>query len=284
MQPLTRRSLVRGAAALAPVAAVTLAESPTGALTSSTARLARGTAACADGGDVAALLAHDMVGKHAGRMHGVPLNYNWAKRPRVGAGNHPARHGFHAVSAWGQIYEDAEGSPARNVRVSCRDISLWLLSRRTGRWRRANASKSVNGANYVEDFEGNASRPADLRQEPHGATSATLGGGYNFHFYALRERTVIDPADIAGVVSLYSARVIMDDPAGPDERHLARYLASAGADYWLDKTVGVQPGTSADVGIGKARYLGPDWLTLTMSTLPLRQLERSSPPVCVRGR
>ena len=284
MQPLTRRSLVRGAAVLTPVAALALPGTSTDAVTRAAPGLARGTAGCADGAEVASLLAHDMVGKHAGRMHGVPLNYNWAKRPRVGAGNHPARHGFHAVSAWGQIYEDAEGSPARNVRVSCRDISLWLLSRRTGKWRRANASKSINGANYVEDFEGNASKPADLRQEPNGATSATLGGGYNFHFYALRERTLIEPSDVGGVVALYSARVIMDDPEGPDERHLARYLASAGADYWLDKTVGVEPGTSADVGIGKARYLGPDWLTLTMATLPLRQLERNSPPVCLRGR
>ncbi len=230
------------------------------------------------------MLAHDMVGKHAGRMHGVPSSYNWAKQPRVGVGNHPAKHGFHAVSAWGQIYEDIDGSPARNVRVSCRDISLWLLSRRTGRWRQANASRRINGANYVEDFAGNASKPADLRDEPRGAVSATLGGGYNFHLYALRERAVIDPDDVAGVVSHYSARVIMDDPAGPDERHLARYLASAGADYWLDKHVGAGPGTVADVGIGKARYLGPDWLTLTMSTLPLRKLAASSPPVCLRGR
>jgi hypothetical protein len=283
MQPLTRRSLVRGAAALAPVAALARPQSSTG-LPGSYAGAARGSSGCAAGKEVASLLAHDMTGKHAGRMHGVPLSYNWAKHPRVGVGNHPDRHGFHAVSAWGQIYEDADGSPARNVRVSCRDISLWLLSRRTGQWRRVNSSKSVNGANYVEDFVGNVSKPADLRSEPHGAVSATLGGGYNFHIYALDVRAMIDPSDIGGVVSLYSARVIMDDPAGPDERHLARYLASGGADYWLDATVGAMPGTVADVGIGKARYLGPDWLTLTMSTLPLRQLEKSCPPVCLRGR
>ena len=67
----------------------------------------------------------------------------------------------------------------------------------------------------------------------------------------------------------------MDDPNGVDERHLARYLASAGADYWLDQYVGAYPGTVRDVGIGKARYLTSDWLTLTMSTLPLRKLQRT---------
>lgn len=271
MRPVTRRSLVRGAVLAAPAAAVGL---PDPAL----------AVPCAPAERVASLLAHDMVGKHAGRMHGVPATYNWAKRPRLGVGNRPARHGFTAVSAWGQVYEDAAGSPARNVRVACKDIGLYILSRSTGRWRKANASRRVNGANYVEDFAGNASKPADLRDEPGGAVSATLGGGWNFHLYSIRGRAPIDPGDVAGVVSVYSAKVVMDDPNGVDERHLARYLASAGADYWLDRYVGPATGTVGDVGIGKARYLTSDWLTLTMSTLPLRKLERNPPPVCLRGK
>jgi hypothetical protein len=262
---------VRSAAVAGPVVALGVAEP---------AQAAR----CAPLAEVPSLLAHDMVGKHAGRMHGVPLSYDWATRPRVGVGNHPARRGFQAISAWGQIYEDAAGSPARNVRVACRDISLWILSRRTGKWRRANGSRRVNGANYLEDFTGNQSKPADLRNEPDGAVSATLGGGYNFHLYSIRTRSRIDPADVAGVVSIFSARVIMDDPHGPDERHLARYLASAGGDYWLDEHVGSAPGTVADVGIGKARYLTSDWLTLSMSTLSIRRLRQNPPRLCLRRR
>ena len=281
VETVSRRSLVRGAAAAAPVALALPASLGAGAESSPALRSGH---PCAPSDEVGRLLRQDMVGKHAGRMHGVPLTYNWAKHPRVGVGNHPDRHGFTAVSAWGQIYEDIHGSPARNVRVECRSIALHILSKRTGKWRTANASRVVNGANYVEDYAGNASKAADLRQEPRGAVSATLGGGYNFHFYSIRGRAPIDPGDIAGVVSVYSARVIMDDPSGVDERHLARYLASAGADYWLDRQVGVARGTVADVGIGKARYLTPDWLTLTMSTPSLQRLERNPPPVCLRGR
>jgi hypothetical protein len=275
MQPVSRRSFVQGAIAVAPAATLTLPGRTDGLELDPALR---GKTGCASGDEVARLLKHDMSGKHAGRMHGVPPTYNWAKHPRVGVGNHPDRHWFHAVSGWGQIYEDMHGSPGRNVRVACRDICLWILSRRTGTWRRANASKGVNGLNYVEDYAGNANKPAPLRQEPHGAVSATLGGGYNFHFYSTRGRAPIAPADIGGVVSMYSARVIMDDPNGVDERHLARYLASAGADYWLDRYVGAGPGTVADVGIGKARYLSSNWLTLTMSTLPLPELYRNPPP------
>jgi hypothetical protein len=281
MHPVTRRSVVRGAALAAP--ALLTVRGPADALEPFDPALLRG-GGCAPQDTLPKLLKRDMTGKHQGRMHGVPSSFNWAKHPRIGVGNAPERHGFHAISAWGQIYEDIHGSPARNVRVSCRDISLWILSHQTGKWRRCNASKRINGANYVEDFSGNASKPANLRDEPHGAVSATLGGGYNFHLYSTRQRALINPADIAGVVSIFSARVIMDDPNGVDERHLARYLASAGADYWLDRYVGASPGAVRDVGIGKARYLTSDWLTLTMSTLSLRKLEKHPPPVCVRGR
>ena len=282
MQPLSRRSLL-GGAAVAPVATLGRSGASSGALASGASGLARvGGAHCAPPEDVASILAHDMVGKHAGVMHGVPSTYNWAHGPRVGSHNRDGR--FHAVSAWGQIYESADGSPAQNVRVACRDISVWILSRRTGKWRQANASKRVNGANYVEDFVGNVSKPADLRDEAGGAVSATLGGGYNFHLYSIRGRAPIDPGDVAGVVSVFSARVIMNDPYGPDERHLARYLASAGADYWLDRYVGAAEGTVADVGIGKARWVRPEWSTYTMSTMSLRKLDKLPPPVCLRGR
>ena len=225
MSSLTRRSLVRGVVGAAP-AAVLLGQAE-GALGAADAR---------DRADLARVLAKDMIGRHQGRMHGVPRTYNWAKGPRIGRGNHPGK--YQAMSVWGQIYEDADGSPATNVRVACRDIQGWILSKRTGRWRRVVGSRDVFGANYLEDFSGNASVPADLRSEPGDAVSATLGNGYNFHFFPKRQRKWIDPHDIAGVVTLYSARVVMDDPHGPDERHLARYLASAGGDYWLDRTCG----------------------------------------------
>jgi hypothetical protein len=282
---------VRGAVAVTPTAVIgsSLFSTPTSALPSlATVHLdtdpsERSQLACASRDRVARLLAKDMTGKHAGRMHGVPPTYNWAKHPRVGQGNHPGH--YTAISAWGQVYEWIEGSPARNVRVACRDISLWILSRRSGKWQRHNASKPVNGANYVEDFVGNAQTPAPLRHEPDGSVSSTLGGGWNFHLYSTRERTLIDPNDIACVVSLYSARVIMDDPNGPDERSKARYLASAGADYWLDSRVGAETGvTNDDVGIGKARFLKPYYQTVTMSTLPYHRLAKNPPPVCLRGR
>jgi len=245
---------------------------------------ARKRGGCADRDRVARLLARDMRGKHEGRMHGVPRTYNWAKKPRVGVGNRPGKHNFRAFSVWGQVYESRKGSPARNVRVSVKHIQGWILSRSTGKWRRVVKSKGVFGRNYREDFQGNASIDAPLRREKGGVVSSTLGNGYNFHFFPTKMRRAIDPRDIGGVVTLYSARVIKDDRNGPDDRHRARYLASAGGDYWLDKYVGAAPGTVGPVGVGKARFLSSRWMTVTMSTLPLRKLRANPPRVCLRGR
>ena len=78
MFPVTRRSLVRGAALVAP-ASLLLDPGPTDALeplaTPLGTPLLRG-GGCAPRDKVAKLLRHDMTGKHQGRMHGVPSNYN----------------------------------------------------------------------------------------------------------------------------------------------------------------------------------------------------------------
>ena len=110
MPELSRRHLVRGAAGLAGAAPAYLL---LGSGIDDAVAAPRG---CADADDLPLLLARDMIGKHEGRMHGVPRSYNWAKGPRVGRGNRPGR--FRAMSVWGSIYEDAKGSPARNVRVA----------------------------------------------------------------------------------------------------------------------------------------------------------------------
>src|SRR4051812_2778910 len=102
VESVSRRSLVLGAAIAAPAAALAVPRESSGLALPSAARNGH---SCAPGEELAKLLRQDMIGKHAGRMHGVPPTYNWAKHPRVGVGNHPDRHGFSAVSAWGQIYE-----------------------------------------------------------------------------------------------------------------------------------------------------------------------------------
>jgi hypothetical protein len=218
-----------------------------------------------------------MTQPHEGSPHGVPPSYDWATKPRLGLGNNPGS--FKAITAWGQLYEDAKGNPASNTRVQIRYVRTYVMSK-SGQWRILQQSKKVEGAAYVEDFAGDVNKPADIRNEPGGSISVTAGDGYNFHFWP-PGRVTIDPQDIGGVFVMVQARLIVADPKLPDDRNKARYLLSMGADYWKDSTATWQPDGSAngDVGIGRFKYVRKNWQGFGMTTLSWQQLDMNPPPI-----
>jgi hypothetical protein len=228
--------------------------------------------------DWIAQIADDMRLPHESRPHGVPDSYGWSLRPRIGKGNNPGT--FEAFIAWGQLYEAAEGNPATNTRVHIRDMRAYILSKADGTWQLIQDSPLVSGAAYREDFAGDVNRPADTRYESGGTLSVTAGEGHNYHFWPSLGRVPIDPHDIAGVLVTTQARLILDDPKGPDDRERARYVLGVGADYWLNLSAQWdQWKTNGDVGIGRFRYVTPEWQTFTMSSLGENALREIPPPV-----
>jgi hypothetical protein len=141
-------------------------------------------------GSVAAQIAGDMQGRNEGNPHGVPLSYDWANGPTVTMGNNS--NGWRAITAWGVVYEAAEGNPATNTRVNIRNIRTLFLQKSSGKWLLLQNTSTPDGAAYREDFSGDDSKPADIRHEPDGTISVTAGGGYNFHFYP-SDRASINP-------------------------------------------------------------------------------------------
>ncbi len=231
---------------------------------------------------VALQIAADMQGKNEGYPHGVPLSYDFANGPVMEMGNNS--NGWQAITAWGVLYEAAEGNPATNTRVNIRNMQTWFLQKSTGKWLLLqNTSTPVGGA-YYEDFSGDYSKQADIRYEPDGTISATAGGGFNFHFYP-SDRASIDPNDIGGIVVVLQARLITADPAKPDGRRTARYLCGAGADYYPALTGGWPGNSSANPGvaIGKMKYVQNDWRSFAMTTLTQTQLSNNPPPVNLNG-
>lgn len=221
------------------------------------------------------LIIGDMTLPHEGRPHGVPDSYSWAAGPRVGMGNDPGT--FRAMIAWGQLYEDAEGNPATNTRVQIRDIRAYIL-RGDGQWHLLQSSQRVEGALYREDFAGDVNIPGEIRREDDGSISVIAGQGHNFHFWT-PQRSPIDPDDIHGVFTTVQARLIVDDPALPDDRHTARYLMSMGADYWLSTTAQWDNWTTnGDIGIGRFRYVTPAWQWFNMTSLSEAELRQHPPP------
>ena len=132
---------------------------------------------------------------------------------------------------WVQVYEPTTGNPATNTRIQLRNLAAWYLSKSDNEWRQWSFSEGVEGANYVEDFVDDKSKPADLRTEPSGGISTTAGDGYNFHFWSSNGRVPINPTDIAGTFITMEARLVIDDPNEADDREAAKYLLNVGGDY-----------------------------------------------------
>lgn len=227
-----------------------------------------------------AALFRDMALPHAAMPSGVPDYYDWAQAPRLGYGNDPGRFG--AFIAWGQVYAAAGGSPATNTRVEIRNLRGMVLDAAGTTWRQMHPPGPLDGGAFREDFVDNTSVDADLRPAADDGVSVLLSPQRNYHFWPYSSRVPIGPAGIGGIVVTVQARLIVDDPALPDDREQARLMMSVGADYWRDVTVNWDDSgevVSGDAAIGRFGFITPDWQTFTMTTLPEDVLCANPPPL-----
>jgi len=221
----------------------------------------------------------DMKLPHEGIPHGIPLSYDWAKKPRINWGNDPK--GFSALQAWGQIYEDTSGNYANNTRVQVRNLKAYILNKKDNKWHLIQSSLDVEGMEFAEDFNDNKNRPPDIRNEPDEGISVRTGGGNNFHFWTIGGRANIALMEIGGIFITIQARLVLQDPKLPDDRSKARYLLSVGADYWKDLTIEWH-GTyvnNGDVGLGRFKYVTSDWNAYNMISISEEEIKLYPPPV-----
>ena len=219
----------------------------------------------------------DMLLPHEAAPRGVPETLDWYSGPRRGYGNHPPKD-WSATITWGQVYAAANSTPPENTRFQIKNLRTWYLSKASGNWVNWQTSSRVDGANYAEDFQQDRNEPADLRPEAEGV-SATVRPGTNFHFWPEEGRVTMDPADIEAVWTAIDARLILQDSSKRDDRAEARLLLSAGADYWLNLSAPWDEWkTNGDVGIGRFRFLTPDWQTFNMHTMSDSILANYPPP------
>ena len=218
---------------------------------------------------------NDMKLPGEGLPHGT--NADWAAKPRVGAQTPP--DGWNAVIAWGQLFEWINGNPATNTRVQIKDLELYYLSKADHKWHQLQKSVEVEGAAYVEDYADDVSKPADIRYESDGSVSVTAGGGYNFHFWPKSGRITFPKDDVVGCYATVKARLIVNNPALPDDRATAKYLLSIGGDWWQTLTIGWdQYKTNSDIGIGRFRFVTSEWKSFNMYSLPEDTIRKNPPP------
>jgi hemolysin activation/secretion protein len=91
----------------------------------------------------------------------------------------------------------------------------------------------------------------------------------------------LDPNDIKGIYTQVQARLILNNPAGFDDRSSARYLVNDGADYWRSVSAPWAADWSNNDGVasGRFKFVKNDWQNFTMTTLLATEFSQNPPPV-----
>ena len=218
------------------------------------------------------LLRLDMTKRGEARPHGVPLSYDWSRRPRVKHKAPPS--GFRAATAWGHLYRCSRSRPTRSA-VELRGLQLWALVRGDRKWRRLQYASDLGGRSFPEDYKGSSTAP-DLVARNLWGTTVRLLPGYNFHFWP-SPRAVL-PANVTAVTTIVRARFA----TGRSPKHACVALA-AGSDYW--RTPAVRSGGPAnvtDAAIGRFKRIGARWRLFTATTASRRELRKSPLPAHFR--
>ena len=229
---------------------------------------------------------HDMTLPPDAALHGTDkLNWGDGKaspQPIAVPAQNWKKQWFRAITAWGQVYVPREGSPATNTRCQIRNMETKLLLK-SGKWVRVQSSANPEGAAFREDFANNASISAGGRDESAngGGLSVLVGvgdwAGHNYHFWPSGGRADVDVANVVGVFTTCEARLLLDNPRGPDDRAQCKNVLQMGGDWWLNQATGWLPDWSANSGIGSTRskWVTPQWQSFSFcSCLPTEILAK----------
>jgi hypothetical protein len=211
-------------------------------------------------------LIYDMNGPQEDHPHGTCPSDSFYSDPEVDHVSPPST--YTSVTPWGAIYQGASGNSVTNVRVEVRNLQLWAFSRSQGTWTMISSTPQLRFSNPYPDgdmfneincntFTNKNHAVKNWRYESDGGTSVVMESGYWFHFWLDGTRPTINPADIEAVMTTFEAKIVKDNPKGPDNTAKADYIAAAGADWYLNQTAGY-PNNSQSF-FGRFERIATDW-------------------------
>lgn len=214
-------------------------------------------------------------------LFNAPVGPSWTKKAVIVMGNAPRGDAtptwytptnlkyksatpWNAITPWFVIYPGVSHA-ARNVRVELSGITIYILKKSNNQWVRMSTTvgNPTWAANWNFDLSGSGTLGQNIpRLEPDGKLSYKLrpefypihGGipGMSFTSFG------IDPIDVAAVFAQIKTQLILDNPAGVDDRASAQILVSIGADYSLTETTNVSdfsPTSDAPIkAVGGSRF------------------------------
>jgi len=184
------------------------------------------------------------------------------------------------------------GNQSSNTRVQIYGLQLWEL-RNTGLWVLRAENPTPGSTMYPINWSNaNATTNNTYRTESagngSGASIKTVGYGayedYMWHGWTSRVNV---NAGVVGYATCCYARLILDNPAGTDDRHLAHLLLGCAGDYYYN--IGVTnpqwPDTVNPIGYSRFKYVTNDWQLFSFytgkspwATISEAQLRANPPP------
>ena len=219
----------------------------------------------------------DMFLPHEGLPAGVPDDYGWKKRPIIGAGaNVPL--GWNVITAWGTVYADQDlpdpDKKFSDIRVHVKDLRLYIL-RNNGKWDLIQDVKTPIGYWYLEDFDNDTHIDSDFIEEDGGGISVHAGSGFCFHFFPVFWEQIFR-SNVKAILVVCQARLIgtenYDDPT-------PKYLIGVGADYWRSMNCEIIAANNWVVGIGRLKYITPEWQYFIMHTFSRKEANMFDLPI-----
>jgi hypothetical protein len=226
------------------------------------------------------IIAQNTVSNSGARPAGVPTSYSWYNGKSGSASASAPPSGFTSVTSWGQVYQEAGGSSYYNpnATVDIANAKTYVHLKATGEWVlvQSQATSSIAGGHFVNDFSGNSAISMKLTKSADGTVAmAAPPAGYNDHFWPTSRG--VYPADaIDGVY------VQMDIKVSDPNMDL---VANIGADWWRSASAQFVNGFGNNPGVGMNNWakLSTDWTTLGYYSLSTSQFQASPPPLVGSG-
>lgn len=246
----------------------------------------------------------DMTLENDARADGIP-NFLWATGPRPAAvlmGADPrgskmqqwwldmpsvdARYKssdlWKAYVQWFIVFEGV-GNGANNVRVEVRNPRTYYLSRSTGQWRPVGTAHP--GSHWFQAWKKDltwANDKVDLRTLPDGSVAVKVPRGSPNSMHGVWHPGKIDIAgivpDMEALFVTVQARLVVDDPALPDDRERANLLLHVGGDYYPDMKATSANSFPPGAGVSRLKRVTSAWQAFNFATIDAaRQDYRGAP-------
>ena len=144
---------------------------------------------------------------------------------------------WNAIAPWYTLHKGVDHN-ATNVRVKIFNVSAYILKKSTNTWELLGTKDSNPTWAFYQKFNfGSAIALGNTaaRVEPDGKLSYKLTSESS-RIHGGSGRFPITGSDVKAVFVHMTTELILDDPTGVDDRHLAQLLFSVGADYYPNMT------------------------------------------------